>query len=273
MAKVCLIVPVRLKSERFNNKVLSEFLDKTVLQYVMSNVNDIKLYDDILKKEECEIKKVLALDTEGLDKITENLIHGWCCDYDFNLLLMDDKVSCGTERVNYVYNRFNGYDYYISLPADEPALNAIEISESINRALRSYDITRRTDVFTFFTDFYCEEDIIDSRSCKMVTGSGGEVLYTSRSVIPGNKNDGLHALEEYKKHVGVFIFPAAIASMETTWGAQFLSDRCKELESLEQNIFIARDKFTFCALKTNHIGFGIDTEDQIKLLENRLCKQ
>ena len=90
------------------------------------------------------------------------------------------------------------------------------------------------------------------------------MIYNSRAVVPVNKDGTYLNLEQYKKHVGIFVFPKRVFS---EYGNLWLNTT--NLESLEQNRFMQR--FVHVRLlEMRHIGFGIDAPQQIKKLEERL---
>lgn len=256
--KLCFIIPARLDSERFPNKLTTEFLGKPIIEHVISL--GVSLKNTLSTNHEVDV--ILAVDFISTPEFIK--IHQLVNDYNIDIFILNDRypTSCGSEKVKWVARETRkNYDYYITLPADEPAMDVDSIGRSITNIV---DRKEKNTVYTLYTDFYCEDDITDTRSCKIVTDYANAILYTSRSPIPGKKDGTLHSIDKYKKHLGVFVFPKKVVKNDI-WEPQNNS----QLESLEQNIYINRD-FKFKAEQTKHIGFGIDTPDQIDKLEKRI---
>lgn len=260
--KIAFVVPVRLDSERFPNKVLSIYKNFTILDHVFTSVYKAK---QLLSG--CKIDLFLATDTynDELKKTTDR--------FGAKYFYSNKKVSCGSERIKLVYQENSKYDYYISFPADEPEIQSEEIVSFIQNTV--LDTFRNKDtVYTLYCPFFNEKDLKDPRSCKMVIDQHRNVLYTSRAIVPGSKNNELHELEKYKKHVGVFMFPKKVLKkyVHSIWHNMALNPGLPaSMESLEQNMFVCRE-FQFKAYPIKHIGFGIDGPDQIAELEQRTQK-
>jgi 3-deoxy-manno-octulosonate cytidylyltransferase (CMP-KDO synthetase) len=237
------IIPARVKSSRFPNKILHNFDGKRIIDKVINNVNKLDFVDDI----------IIATDDIMLGKELKS-IHSCVSDYHIT------DACCGTHRVFKYYEKNPGYDYYISIPSDEVALNPKEINKTISNIKIDYN-----EITSFYTKFYCKEDLHSCLSCKIVTTELDYMVYNSRTIVPVKKDGSIFNLDYYKKHVGIFIFPKEIFE---TYG-ESLWKHTTDIESLEQNRFLQR-KVNIKMYETNHIGFGIDVKSQIKKLEERI---
>jgi 3-deoxy-manno-octulosonate cytidylyltransferase (CMP-KDO synthetase) len=239
---VILTIPVRLESKRFPNKALSLFNGKTLIENAI----------EVAKKINFVNKIVVASGTDDVG--IENI----CKKNNIEYLFIKEKVSYGTERVLYVKDKYPNYNYYMTLPVDEPAIIPDEINDVWDKIIKDRFIT----IATLYSDFYNEEDLSSINSCKIIT-SENNVIYTSRAVIPASKN-GKIELKNYKKHVGVFFFSNFIL---TFYNKKIWSNESFTLiESLEQNDFLPY----LTAYKIKHNGFGIDLKEDIKKLEERI---
>jgi 3-deoxy-manno-octulosonate cytidylyltransferase (CMP-KDO synthetase) len=237
------IIAARLQSSRFPNKVLQQFNGKRIIDHVIENVRKMEFIDDI----------VIASDDEDFAK-------SLCKQYSFLSFHISHDVVCGSHRSYKYYLDNPDYDYYVSIPADEPAINPDEV----NKALNSKTILYSDEIVTLYTKFYCYSDLISNLSCKIVTCANNYMIYNSRNVVPVNK-DGSHLeLEQYKKHVGIFVFPRQVFDKYGDLWKNTIS-----IESLEQNRFLQKS-LNVKLLEISHIGFGIDVFEQIKKLENRV---
>ncbi len=242
---VCAVIPLRLESERFPEKALAEINGMTLLEVSIKIAKELNFVD-----------KIVVASGDDDDRIKEI-----CNKEKVDFLYIEKEVSCGTERVFYVKKKFKDFKFYMTIPVDEPSINYIELNEMWKEEF-SYFVDEHV-ITTMYSDFYCEKDLLDTRSCKII--SDAKILYTSRAVIPAKKNGELHDLSNYKRHIGVFIFPEKLL---THHGLKLWTEtESSKLEGLEQNMFLGYD---FQCIKVKHIGFGIDSPEQIKLLENRL---
>lgn len=258
--KILIMVPARLESQRFSNKLLAEFNGKSIIANVLEQARTAA--NVIHSLTDFEPKIILATDTynDEFKRLTKQ--------FKVEYFFMDNKVSCGSERIRYVYLKYPKYDYYVSMPADEPGIEGKEVADAI---LKAIDLNKDA-ITTAYSPFYCKEDLIDTKSCKVVIDQHHNVLYMSRAVVPASKSGNIHNLEVYKKHYGLFIFPRKVLKrhrLSLWYDTQLNPTHIASLESLEQNMFIRRD-VDFKAIKINHIGFGIDSPEQIKKLEERL---
>jgi len=237
------VIPARLKSERFPNKLLAELNGKSIIERVIKNAKQFNVD-----------KLIIATDSnELIDYISNKKLN-------IEIFYMEKKVCCGSERIKYVYNKYPGYNYYMSIPADEPLVDPTQV----NFQLSSFQ-HNKSDIFTFFSRFYSAEHLQRTQSCKIVCNKNGQALYFSRAVIPTLKNGGIiKNLDFYKKHIGIFIFSNAILH-NNLWAVSELAS----IEGLEQNMFLDNG-YKIQLLEIKHLYYGVDTQNQIKELEDKL---
>jgi len=236
-----LVIPIRLESKRFPNKALALFNGKSLIENSINIAKKLNFIDKI----------IVASGTN------DTRIEKICNDNNVEYLYIKEKTQCGTERVVFVKEKYPNYNYYITLPVDEPSIDPNEINNIWNEIKQDFIV-----VSTLYSDFYNEEDLQSNNSCKMIIDRKS-VLYTSRAVIPASKNK-MTELKDYNKHIGVFFFSNSILNVprESLWKNEYFTS----IESLEQNDFIPY----LTAYKIKHIGFGIDMEEDIKKLEERV---
>lgn len=247
MANNVAVIPVRLQSDRFPNKQLQNFMGRPIIEHIIEYTKKLDFIDRV----------VIATENPELKKY-EN-------DVDEVFMMEAGGARCGSERSYRYYLRNNVYDYYISIPADEPVINSEEVNKAWPKLLAMLE---DEGVGTFYTQFYNVEDIKDTRSCKIVSDED-RVLYFSRSVIPVRKDGGVDDISAYKKHIGIHVFPQKLMKYlaEELWGDW--QSPLAEIESLEQNRFL-QFGLPVQLQEIKHIGFGIDTPDQIAKLEQRI---
>lgn len=239
------IIPARLGSKRFPNKLTSFLLGKPVIEHVIEHALQFSFLD----------KVVVATDSHDLDEYIK--------DYDIEIFYMEEDVWCGSMRSLYYYFKNKNYDWYVSIPADEPMLDPDEINTIDFHSLTEY-------VYTLYSPFYSYERLESLSSCKIAGGTKAQ--YFSRNIIPCTKSGTRLEITSYKKHIGMFLFHKLLfdAFGEYPWSRY--SGSHAEIEGLEQNIFIEND-IPVGLLKINHRYYGIDIPDDIKALESIYKKQ
>lgn len=246
--RVCGIIPIRLNSSRFPNKVFQLLADKSIIDRSIENALDFNFLDKLLVATDSQEIKDYVLDK-----------------YNIEVFFSQEQVSCGTERACLVYEKYRDYDYYITFPVDECLLNSISVNQMW---LEFINIEDKKSIYTCYSDFYHEWRVSTPRSCKIVSTQnheGEKAIYFSRSIIPLRKG-GYDSNYQYKKHVGIFIFSSTLFKIygNYPWKQQPLSD----YEGLEQLKFI-ENGFQVYLIKMDHQYFGIDDPEDIKKLEEK----
>jgi len=243
--KIVGIIPARLSSKRFPNKLFYKFQGKTILENVIDRGLQLGFLDKIVVvTEDIKVKNFVKTIYAGADV----------------KVFTSEKCRCGTEKV-YKYFQFDdSYDYYFYMPSDEPYYDVNQIK--LNSMLE-YDIS------TFYTKFFNEEDLKSILSCKIIIDNDGCMLYNSRSIIPISKDGTLYDLTVYNKHLGLFMFSKNFLRSFGEYVWSNYKSEIADIEGLEQNRFVDMG-IKVKMIEINHIGFGIDQKFQIKLLEERI---
>jgi 3-deoxy-manno-octulosonate cytidylyltransferase (CMP-KDO synthetase) len=249
--RIAVVIPARLQSTRFPNKLLAEFRGKSILQNVI----------DYTKKFNLAAEKMDIILATSDDKLIE-------IGKKNNLKIFETEGSCGTEKVYNVYKAYaKNYDYYISIPADEPYFNPKNLNE-----FEFPPVDDCQNIITFYCDFYNKYDLKSFLSCKVITNPYNQAVYFSRNIIPVAKDGSILPLNCYKKHIGIFIFSKMVFDL---FGSKMWDNRksfLAQAEGLEQNRFIEFE-FPIWTCWFDHIGFGIDEEWQIPILESRIDQE
>ncbi len=246
---VAVIIPARFESSRFPGKLLQNINGKPMLWWTIDCVQKLNFIDKIV---------VAASDNKIIEYVK---------DFPGLKTELFESASCGTEKTYRYFTEHRDFDYYISIPADEPALNPREVN-------RIWPIVRErlahNEIATLYSKFHYEEDLGNHLTCKIVADKNDNAMYFSRNIIPATKSGKLLPLESYKKHVGVFVFPGKFfkeGGGPTLWWGwdSFTADT----EGLEQNRFLEAGA-TVKLFEINHPGLSIDSPEQIKQLEERI---
>lgn len=233
-----IIIPARLASTRFKNKILC---DIGGLPMFVKTAQNAALCDEV----------VVACDDESVMKIAQN--HG------IKAVMTDKNHQSGSDRINEACEILGLKDdeIVVNVQADEPFFereNLLNFLEFSKKAFVSG---------AFMTSCY---KLIDFNSAnepnivKVVLDSNSNALYFSRSIIPYVRDEKDRLKHEYFGHIGIYGF--CVSSLREFC---LLQDHSLEnTEKLEQlRALSASKKIAMLQIATNSLG--IDTkEDYLK---------
>jgi 3-deoxy-manno-octulosonate cytidylyltransferase (CMP-KDO synthetase) len=235
-----LIIPYRLKSSRFPNKYISNFLERPLIEHsikLCQGLGDVI----VTAPKEDYVKEVSDLQEK----------------YGFQFIPTSPDCKTGTDRVIEISRKIRD-NYYIMIPADEPLIR----KEEFKRVLYKEQLD---DFNTCYTDFYSEEDCISNLSAKIVSTWDNYLLYQSRNIIPIQKS-GEYNWKECKKQVGIKIFSQK--GIDELYKLKHRETQLDKFEGLEE-LRIIELGFKFKLHKIKHIGCGIDVPNQVERMEKR----
>ncbi len=207
--KIICVIPARLASTRFPEKILASLCGKPLIQRVFEAATKCSCFD----------KVIIALDDDKTALVVK----------EFTDQFMMTPPSCqnGTERLSYVKNRLGPIgDIWVNWQADEPF-----IDESIIHALLS-NLDGGASIWTLKRKITDEAELLNSNIVKVVTDKNDNALYFSRSLIPFNRDRKLANI--YYKHIGLYAYSTEALSLIEG----FESCEIELTESLEQLRFL-----------------------------------
>jgi len=157
--KHAIIVPGRLASTRFPQKLLHPVLGKPVLLWTAERI----------RSQAPEFPLYFAVDSEILRKLLQ--------DAGFSALMTDPGHSCGTDRIAEA-NRTLRAEYVINVQGDEPTVTGEQI-----RQLAAL-IQGVAAMATLGTPLPGEQDYFNPNHVKLVCDQTGHAIYFSRAPIP-----------------------------------------------------------------------------------------
>ena len=182
--KICFI-PARYKSSRLPGKPLLKINGKTMINRVYNNVKKCKLIDEVI---------VLTDDERIREEVVK--INGKC-------EIITDNCLNGTERiVKFIEKNKYDCDLIINVQGDEPYINPNDIDMCIENFINNDDEKMKCSTLHFNIN-----KNIDSRNTgKIVLDKYNNILYCSRNIIPGTKNNKINSDNQYYGHKGIFVF-------------------------------------------------------------------
>ena len=185
--KICFIIPARYHSTRLPGKPLLKINDKTIISLVFEQAKKSKYSQDIYV-------------TTDDDRIIEEIGKDNC------IKITEDCLN-GTERICYALKKINKqYDIIVNIQGDEPFIDPQNIDYVIDRYLQYQNEDNL--VCSTIHNIMNKDDIINRNIGKLVLDKYNNIMYCSRSMIPGNK-DGIPQNIDYFEHIGVFVFKAS----------------------------------------------------------------
>lgn len=182
--KTLAVIPCRLNSQRFPEKLLKPLGERSILQCTYENVVDMGLFD----------KVILACDPDIYERI----------DFDCHKVCTLDTHTNGTSRIGEVAQSYSA-DVIVNIQGDEPFVDRSHL-ETLIGIMSSDD----TDIATLKTQITQADDLFDYNVVKVVTDTNKRALYFSRQAIPAQRDLAFKAWMEtdtlYYRHIGVYAF-------------------------------------------------------------------
>lgn len=193
---LAVIIPARLGSTRFPNKVLADLGGKKILERVIQNAKDAGIGDVILAYAEDEILNSISIKPDLAIKTDPGIANGTLRIYDAYSKLEN-------------YNNHKKYKYIINLQGDLPILdikilqnlaNTLQgkVEEGVKESNNTFSFGKY-DIITAVCKIDSEEDVNNPNIVKVAFGNEMNAIYFSRSPIPYGAN-------QYYKHIGIYAF-------------------------------------------------------------------
>ena len=233
-----IVIPARLASSRFANKVLA---DIGGIPMVVRTAKRVEHLDDV----------VVACDDESI--ITT------CKKHNVKAMLTSTTHKSGTDRINECVNilGLDKNELIINVQADEPFIEPEVVQKVIDRVKEI-----KNQAFSMVS---CYKDISseiadDPNHVKVVCDENDNAIYFSRAKIPYHR-DHYHN-SSYKGHLGIYGF----TKQSLNYFCSLKPSILETTEKLEQLRVISNAK-VISMVKVDSKSFGIDTKED---LENAL---
>jgi 3-deoxy-manno-octulosonate cytidylyltransferase (CMP-KDO synthetase) len=241
-AVVVAVIPARLNSRRFPNKVIYLYRDKPLLFYVYNEVRKAKKIDRI----------VVATDSKQVQKAV--------AAFGGEAVLTSTRHRTGSDRVAEVMQKLGG-DIVINVQADNFGLKAPVLDRTIDRltsdgSIEFATLARRLDM---------DDELLDPHVVKVVVAGDGAALWFSRLPIPYlQKADKKISVKQFPflAHIGVYFFRSRGLAKFSRWKRSPL----EKAESLEQ-LRILENGGKMTVFKTSMRPVSVDTPKDLKKLK------
>jgi len=232
-----IIIPARLNSSRFANKILVDILG---LPMVIKTAKQVSCLDDV----------TIATDSqEVIDLATK---HG------IKAVLTSSSHQSGTDRINEAANLLglSDDDIVINVQGDEPFIEPEVVEAVINRVKQSSLDNENTMMVSCYKKI-SSELADDPNHVKVLLNSKNNAVYFSRSKIPYHRDH--YEESSYNGHLGIYGF----TKKSLNEFCKLESSKIENIEKLEQLRAIDNEKI-IAMVEVNSKSFGIDTEEDLK---------
>ncbi len=233
MKKIVCIIPARLASQRFPQKILARIGSKTLLEHTWEKASLCPQFDAVY----------FAIDSLEAKEILDKIQAPYT--------MTSPSAKNGTHRIIECLNRSQiSADIIVNWQADEPFIN----QEMISDLLRGCE--KEGDIWTLKKEIN-KEDLPSPHVVKVVTDRFNRALYFSRSPIPFDRTG---SSPKIFKHVGLYAYSRKALSL-----IENLPDTpLAQAESLEQLQFL-ENGLSIYAYPTIYESQGIDTPEDLIL--------
>ena len=200
-----IVIPARLASTRLPEKPLVLIDGKSLIQ---------RTYEQCLLAVPAD-KVFVATDA---DKIADH-----CKDLGMNVIMTSENCLTGTDRVAEVSHKI-AVDYYINVQGDEPLINPDDIKQIV-KAIEHYP----NEIINGYAAIDTEEDYRSVTIPKVVFKPDGELLYMSRTPIPGNKKN---VFVKSWRQVCIYAFPKKALDAFTSVTQKTMLEEEEDIEIL-----------------------------------------
>jgi len=226
------VIPARLGSTRFKEKVLADLCGKPVIQHVYERAKKARLLDEV----------VIACDDERiLDTIKA---------FGGNGVLTSRDHATGTDRLSEVVNDID-VKIVVNIQGDEPLVNPLTIDDLVS--LMQSDL--QPQMGTVVKKSVSREEFRSQDVVKAVLDDQMKVLYFSRTPIPTFLKEG----DSFYKHIGLYAYTKDFLFSFKKMPPSYLeiNERLEQLRALENG-------YSIRAVETQFETIGIDTEADLE---------
>lgn len=226
-----IIIPARLASTRFPNKILA-------------NIHGVPMVIATAKRVQNLDKIAIAADTQDVVDLAR--------DYGFEAILTSKEHQSGTDRINEAAQKLclSDEEIIVNVQADEPFIEEAVVASVIERA-------KQTDaMMTSACKTISPTQAKDPNLVKVLLNAKGNAIYFSRSIIPFDREGGF---EGYFGHLGLYAFRKA--ALQTF--CQLPYAPIEHIEKLEQLRAIYHGHH-IAMVEVQSQSFGIDTKEDLE---------
>lgn len=233
--KVVALIPARYASERFPGKLLKDLNGKSVILRTYEAAVNSLLFQEVY------------VITDHQDIFNEIQNSGG------KALMSRKNHPSGTDRIAEFAPNIDA-DIFINIQGDEPFIDPEQLTSLIE--VFKNDTSSAIDIASLMIKIKDENQFNNPNNVKVVFDKNNFALYFSRAPIPYPRDNKFKLAY---KHIGVYAFrKSALIKI-----ARLQESTLEKIEKLE-NLRFLENGFSIKMVATEHINFGIDTQDDLQ---------
>lgn len=232
-----IIIPARLNSSRFENKILVDILG---LPMVIRTAKQVSSLDHV----------VIATDSKEVVELAKQ--------HNIEAVLTSSEHQSGTDRINEAANILNlSFDeVVINVQADEPFIEPQVVQSVINRVKQIK--TNQENIMMVSCHKKINSELADDPNhVKVLLDNNYNAIYFSRSKIPYHRDH--YENSSYFGHLGIYGFTKESLNAFCALKSAPL-EQIEKLEQLRALYF----GYTIAMVEVESKSFGIDTQEDLK---------
>lgn len=252
MSKTVLVIPSRYASTRLPGKPLRDIAGKPMIQHVYERAQ--------------EASNVLGFESI-LIATDDKRIQAVCEDFGASVCMTSTDHETGSDRLAEVVelNDWDDDTIIVNLQGDEPLTPISSLKQVADNLENNSDAS----IATLATPLSNSNEYIDPNVVKVVMDKNGMALYFSRASIPFQRDEA-HGVNDFAlRHIGIYAYRAGYLKSF----AKMKPCQIEQLEKLEQLRAMWHGARIHVAVASEVPGHGVDTEDDLKAVEQILLGQ
>ncbi|MDD3463485.1 MAG: 3-deoxy-manno-octulosonate cytidylyltransferase, partial [Sulfurospirillaceae bacterium] len=230
-----IIIPARMASTRFPNKVLAD-------------INGLPMFIATAKQVEKLDNVAIATDSSKVVDIAK--------EYGFEAILTSNEHQSGTDRINEAAQKLllDENEVIVNVQADEPFIEPSVVQKVIKRVKKAQEL-KEDIMMTSCYKLIDKSFATDPNHVKVIVDYQNYAIYFSRSKIPYDREEHL----EYFGHLGIYGFTKR--SLQ-----EFCALPCSPLENIEKLEQLRAIYFgkKIAMIMVESRSFGIDMTEDLK---------
>jgi 3-deoxy-manno-octulosonate cytidylyltransferase (CMP-KDO synthetase) len=239
MKDFVVVIPARLNSGRLGRKPLANICGKPMILHTYERALEATSKENIF----------IATDSNEIMEV--------CHQRGANCVMTSEKCLTGTDRIA-EFSRIIKARIYVNLQGDEPIMDSANICKMIKAGVQEPDL-----IINGWAAIRTNKEYISRTIPKVVIKENGDLMYMSRSPVPGNK---LNEFVEAKKQICVYSFPLK--------ALQFLTENpqkssVEEIEDIEILRFLEMD-WRVKMIELSGGSIAVDTTKDLEAVRKKM---
>ena len=225
------VIPARLESTRFPNKILAPINDKPMVMHVYERAKESEKLDDV----------IIAIDSSETEEVLKQ--------FKPNIKMTHPGHLSGTDRVAEVVKDMD-VDLILNIQGDEPMLD----SSIINQLVECFD-DELVDMATIGSTVIDNSDYLNPNSVKIIINENGFASSFCREIKD-------HQIGGYYHHVGIYGY-----RKDTLLRFTMLDQSINEINLNLEQLRALDNEIQIKVAMTDYPHRGIDTKEDLNQIE------